>query len=49
MPWKGKKKTQHLFEVKLLVPNICGAQDCFLGGALGSQFKLASAEEVILK
>ena len=45
------KNTQatSFFGVKMEVPIICGAQDSFLGGALGSESKLASAEEVILK
>ena len=47
---KVKKHTSNFFfGVEMEVPIICGTQDSFLGGTLGSEAKLASAEEVIFK
>ena len=47
---KVKKHTSNFFfGVDIEVPIICGTQDSFLGGAPGSETKLASAEEVIFK
>ena len=44
---KVKKYTSNFFfGVEMEVPIICGTQDSFLGGALGSETKLVSAEEV---
>ena len=47
---KVKKHTSNFFfGVEMEVPIICDTQDSFLGGTLGSEAKLASAEEVIFK
>ena len=45
---KVKKQTSNsFFGVEMDLPIICGTQDSFPGGTLGSEAKLASAEEVI--
>ena len=44
-----KHKATSFFGVEMEVPIICSTQDSFLGGALGSETKLVSAEEVIFK